>query len=199
MTHRLKILVHHIFYRPEPIGNGTYTGEMCEWLVRQGHSVRVVCPPPYYPFWKVQPPYLPWMYRGEAIAGVAVTRCPIWVPAAPRGVKRLLYAASFAISSFPVMIREMFRQPDVVLVVEPSFLNAIVSLLFARCSGALAWLHIQDFELDLAFDLGQFRGQGLRSLVSAVESWVMRRFDTVSTISGRMLERVHKKGVLDSS
>ena len=95
------------------------------------------------------------------------------------------------------MIREMFRQPDVVLVIEPSFLNAIVSLLFARCSGALAWLHIQDFELDLAFDLGQFRGQGLRSLVSAVESWVMRRFDTVSTISGRMLERVHQKGVLD--
>jgi colanic acid biosynthesis glycosyl transferase WcaI len=197
MTQRLNILVHHIFYRPEPIGNGTYTGEMCEWLVKQGHSVRVVCPPPYYPFWKVQPPYAPWEYRSEVIAGVAVTRCPIWVPAMARSVKRLLYAASFAVSSFPVMLRETFRQPDVVIVIEPSFLNAIASLIFARCSGALAWLHVQDFELDLAFDLTQFRGRRLRYLVRAVESWVMRRFDTVSTISGRMLERVHQKGVPD--
>jgi colanic acid biosynthesis glycosyl transferase WcaI len=197
MTPRLTILVHHIFYRPEPIGNGTYSGEMCEWLAKQGHSVRVVCPPPYYPFWKVQPPYTPWTYRCEVIADVAVSRCPIWVPAKPRGVKRLLYAASFAISSFPVMVREIFRRPDVILVIEPSFLNAITSLLFAKCCGALAWLHVQDFELDLAFDLQQFRSLRLRSFVRAIESWVMRRFDTVSTISGRMLERVREKGVTE--
>ena len=101
--------------------------------------------PPYYPFWKVQPPYTPWTYRSEVIADVAVSRCPIWVPAKPRGIERLLYAASFAISSFPVMLREILRRPDVVLVIEPSFLNAIVSLLAARCSGARAWLHVQDF------------------------------------------------------
>jgi colanic acid biosynthesis glycosyl transferase WcaI len=197
MTTPLKILVYSIFYRPEPIGHGTYTGEMCERLAKRGHSVRVVCPPPYYPFWKVQPPYSPWTYRSEVIADVAVSRCPIWVPANPRGVKRLLYAASFAISSFPVMLREIVRRPDVVLVIEPSFMNAIAALLFAKCSGALAWLHVQDFELDLAFDLQQFRSPLLRSFARAVESWVMKRFDTVSTISGRMLERLRQKGVID--
>ncbi len=197
MTQHMKILVHHIFYRPEPIGNGTYTGEMCEWLAKRGHSVRVVCPPPYYPFWKVQPPYTPWTYRSEVMSDVAVSRCPIWVPAKSRGVRRLLYVASFAISSFPVMLREILRRPDVVMVIEPSFVNAISSLLFAKCSGALAWLHVQDFELDLAFDLQQFRSPLLRSLVRAVESWVMKRFDTVSTISGRMLQRVRQKGVLE--
>lgn len=195
MTPRLKILVHHIFYRPEPIGNGTYTGEMCEWLAGAGHAVRVVCPPPYYPFWKVQRPYAAWRYGVEEIAGVAVTRCPIWVPRRARGWKRMLYAASFMISSFPVMLRETVRRPDVVLVIEPSFLNAVSSLFFAKIAGAPAWLHVQDFELDLAFDLQQFRNARLRSLVRAVESWVMRRFDTVSTISGRMMERLREKGV----
>jgi colanic acid biosynthesis glycosyl transferase WcaI len=81
------------------------------------------------------------------------------------------------------------------LVIEPSFLNALATLLVAKCSGTLAWLHVQDFEIDLAFDLQQFRSRRLRSLVGAFERWVMRRFDMVSTISGRMLERLHEKGV----
>ena len=141
---------------------------MCEWLASKGHAVRVVCPPPYYPFWKVQAPYAAWRYGCEEIAGVAVTRCPIWVPRRARGWKRMLYAASFLISSFPVMLREMVRRPDVVLVIEPSFLNAVSSLFFAKIAGAPAWLHVQDFELDLAFDLQQFRNARLRSLVRRV-------------------------------
>jgi len=81
------------------------------------------------------------------------------------------------------------------LVIEPSFLNALATLLVAKCSGALAWLHVQDFEIDLAFDLQQFRSRRLRSVVGAIERWAMRRFDMVSTISGRMLERLREKGV----
>ena len=53
------------------------------------------------------------------------------------------------------------------------------------------------FELDLAFNLQQFRSPLLGSLGRAVESWMMRHFDTVSTISGRMLERVRQKGVME--
>ena len=170
---------------------------MCEWLAKRGHSVRVVCPPPYYPFWKAQPPYSPWRYRSESIAGAAVSRCPIWTTPKPRGLKRLLYALSFALSSFPVMLRQMFRRPDVVLAIEPSLLNAIPSLVVARCSGALAWLQVQDFEIDLAFDLQQLRNPRLRGLALAAESWLMRRFDVVSTISGRMLDRLREKGVAE--
>jgi colanic acid biosynthesis glycosyl transferase WcaI len=164
---------------------------MCEWLVRQGHSVHVICPPPYYPWWKKQIPYK----RLEVIAGVTVSRCPIWVPRRPSGLQRLLYAVSFVVCSFPALLKQAFSRPDVMLVIEPSFLNALSTLLVAKCSGALAWLHVQDFEIDLAFDLQQFRSRRLRSLVGAFEQWVMRRFDLVSTISGRMLVRLREKGV----
>ena len=195
MRRPLRILNHHIFYPPEAVGVAAYAGQMCEWLAGQGHQVRVICPPPYYPYWAVQQPYKSWRYGSEILRGVHVTRCPIWIPSQPRGITRALYAASFALSSFPALIREMFRRPDVIFVTEPSFLNTVASLAAAKCCGALSWMHVQDFELDIAFDMGQFRSGWPRRIVRVIESFVMRRFDVVSTISGRMMERLAAKGV----
>ncbi len=64
-----------------------------------------------------------------------------------------------------------------------------------RLCGAKAWLHVQDFEVDTAFRLGLPKGRVLRRVVTAFERWILRRFDRVSTISARMLERLHVKGV----
>jgi colanic acid biosynthesis glycosyl transferase WcaI len=61
--------------------------------------------------------------------------------------------------------------------------------------GAKAWLHVQDFEVDAAFDLGLLKGQRIRKLVAGAERWLMRRFDVVSTISQRMHQRLLAKGV----
>ncbi|GHK07461.1 hypothetical protein ECZU01_14390 [Escherichia coli] len=49
----MKILVYGINYSPELTGIGKYTGEMVEWLAAQGHEVRVITAPPYYPQWQV--------------------------------------------------------------------------------------------------------------------------------------------------
>lgn len=49
----MKILVYGINYSPELTGIGKYTGEMVEWLAAQGHEVRVISAPPYYPQWQV--------------------------------------------------------------------------------------------------------------------------------------------------
>src|SRR5437879_12199866 len=151
----MRILVHTIFYRPELTGVAKYTAELCEWLAAQGHEVRVVAPPPYYPQWRVLPPYSQWRSAGEELSGVSVRRCPIWLPQRPSGPGRVICEMSFALTSLPAMLREAVRGPDLVLVVEPSFLNAPVAWLAARLAGAVAWLHIQDFEADLAYDLGQ--------------------------------------------
>ena len=48
----MKILVYGINYSPELTGIGKYTGEMVEWLAAQGHEVRVITAPPYYPQWQ---------------------------------------------------------------------------------------------------------------------------------------------------
>jgi colanic acid biosynthesis glycosyl transferase WcaI len=210
----MRILIHGINFSPELTGIGKYSGEMAEWLAAQGHEVRVVTAPPYYPQWKVADGYVNGWRTQECRSGfnptdvrrdssrpalnngsLVVYRCPLWVPSRPSGLKRLLHLASFALSSFPIMLRQIFWRPDVVWVVEPPLFCAPQAWLVARLSGAKAWLHIQDYEVDAAFELGLLKGALLRRFVSASERWLMRRFDRVSTISQRMLDRALTKGV----
>lgn len=191
----MKILLHGINFAPELTGIGKYTGEMAAWLAARGHEVRVVTAPPYYPDWAVGAGYSARTWRRERWQGVDVWRCPLWVPAQPGGAKRLLHLVSFALGSLPVMLRQVLWRPDVVWVVEPALFCAPAALGVARLGGARAWLHVQDFEVDAAFDLGLLRGKFLRGLVAGAERWLMRRFDVVSTISQRMHQRLLDKGV----
>ncbi len=191
----MKLLVYGINFSPELTGIGKYTGDMAAWLAARGHAVRVVTAPPYYPDWKLGPGYKPARWSSETWRGVQIWRCPLWVPAEPGGISRLLHLASFALSSLPVVLRHVFWRPDVVWVVAPSLLCAPAALAASRLAGARAWLHIQDFEVDAAFDMGLLKGARLRRLVLGAERWLLRRFARVSTISPRMVERLHAKGV----
>jgi colanic acid biosynthesis glycosyl transferase WcaI len=194
-SEHLRILICGINYAPELIGVGKFTGELAEWLVTHGHEVSVVTAPPYYPAWQVEGAYSPWRYKRERRAGVTLWRCPVWVPARPTGLRRLLHLASFAISSFPVMLLRIASRPDVVIAIEPPLFCAPAAWLVGRLARAKCWLHIQDFEIDAGFELGLLRRPWIRRTVMALERWLMRRFDTVSTISEAMLNRLADKGV----
>ena len=222
----MRILIQGINFSPELTGIGKYSGGMAEWLAARGHKVWVVTAPPYYPHWRVADGYSNWWYKekvqgarfkGQGVEQVkgtrlkvqggtskehdnnlVVFRCPLWVPAKPSGLKRLLHLASFALTSFPVMLSQIFWRPDVILVIEPPLMSAPAALLVAKLSGAIACLHVQDFEVDAAFDLGILKSRWLRNLVLTIERWLMRRFDRVSTISPKMLEKLLGKGVASS-
>jgi len=192
----MRILLLGFNFSPELIGIGRYTGELTQYLAEKGHQVRVITTPPYYPHWQVQPRYSGWKYRSENWQGVRVFRCPIWVPRRPSGIKRLLHLVSFAFTSFPVLLGQYFWRPDLVLCIAPSILNAPFVLFTARLCGAKAWLHVQDFELDAAANLGMLPvGHRMAKLAGWVERWLLRRFDQISTISNRMLARLAQKGV----
>ena len=85
------------------------------------------------------------------------------------------------------------------MTIAPSMLNAPAALALARVTGARSWLHIQDFEIDAAFDLGLLRNERAGRFALAAESALMRRFDVVSTISEKMVERAMRKGVAASN
>jgi colanic acid biosynthesis glycosyl transferase WcaI len=203
----MKILVYSLNYYPELTGVGKYTGEMARWLAVLGHDVRVVSAPPYYPDWKVSKGFSASMYRKDTCiversssaskntGTLVVYRCPLWIPRRLSGLTRLLHLGSFAITSLPVMLGHVFWRPDWVWVVEPPLFCAPGALLSSRLCGAKAWLHVQDFEVDAAFDLGMLDGRFLRRIVLAAERWLLRRFDRVSTISERMLVRLDSKGL----
>ncbi len=196
----MRILMHGINFSPELTGIGRYTGEMAAWLASRGHQVRVVTAPPYYPQWRVAAGWSRLRHRIErpTVAGtgrLTVVRCPLWVPQRPTGIRRVLHLASFVLSSLPAMLAQLGWRPHVVWVVEPALGCAPQALLVARLSGAAAWLHVQDFEVDAAFELGLLRGRTLRAAALGFERWLLRRFDRVSTISARMLQRLDDKGV----
>ncbi len=190
----MRILVHGINFAPELTGVGKYTGEFASWLAEQGEQVRVVTAPPYYPAWRIADGYRAFAYRRERMAGVDVWRTPLWVPARPRGLTRALHLLSFALSSLPVMLLQVFWRPHVVIVLEPTFASVAQAWLVARLSGGRAWLHVQDFELDAAVNLGMLPAPA-RRVLAGIESWLMRRFDRVSTITASMLARLGEKGV----
>ncbi|MFZ3117089.1 MAG: glycosyltransferase WbuB [Variovorax sp.] len=191
----MKLLVYGINFAPELTGIGKYTGEMVAWLAARGHDVRVVTAPPYYPDWQVRTGYSGSRYTREAWRGAQVFRTPLWVPRKVNGTRRLLHLASFAIASIPALLAQWRWKPDVVWMTEPPLFCTPAGLLFARVRSARSWLHIQDYEVDAAFELGLLKGERLRAIVSSGERNLMRRFDRVSTISQRMLERARSKGV----
>jgi colanic acid biosynthesis glycosyl transferase WcaI len=192
----MRILVIGINYAPDLIGVAKYNTELCEALVSFGHEVRVVTAPPYYPEWSIQPAYRGWRYRFEAINGVSVTRSPIYVPGKPSGAKRLIHHVSFALTSlWPVISTSLRWRPDVVFSVAPSLMSAMFPAWIARRIGAVSWLHLQDFEVDAAFDLGILGNRRLRTPMIAVERKILRLFDFVSTISSPMMDRLAAKGV----
>jgi colanic acid biosynthesis glycosyl transferase WcaI len=208
----MKILIYGINFAPELTGIGKYTGEMAERLSAVGHQVHVVTALPYYPKWRVWEGYVWWRYRreyhlsflptqsnqsGDTVGyrtRIDVFRCPLWVPRKQSGLKRLLHLTSFALSSLPVMLGQIFWRPDVVFAVEPPLFCAPQAWLCGRLSGAKVWLHIQDFEVDAAFGLGLLPSF-FRNVVGTLGRWLMRRFDRVSTISKCMCERLSNKGV----
>jgi colanic acid biosynthesis glycosyl transferase WcaI len=190
-------LIYSANFWPEQVGIGKYSGEMAHWLASQGHEVHVVAAPPYYPSWKVHDDYRWPPYQRERLPGITIFRAPLWVPKSPGGLRRILHLVSFAICSLPVMLCQLFWRPDVVLTVAPALVCAPAGWLVARLSGAQAWLHIQDFEVDVAFNMGLLKSGLLKRLAIALERWLLRRFDCVSSISHRMVSRLLAKGVAE--
>jgi colanic acid biosynthesis glycosyl transferase WcaI len=210
----MRILICGINFAPEPVGVGKYTGEMVAWLGGRGHEVRVVTSPPHNPWWRVPSEFSAWKYSREQglsgdfrrrswpeaplSPGIQVFRCPLWVPKNPNGLRRLFHLASFGLSSLPTTLWQRVWRPDLVLLIEPTLLCSLQVLFVAAWCGAKAWLHVQDFEVDAAFELGDISSSRLRNWALAVERTLLRRFDRVSAISGRMVETLISKGV-DSS
>ncbi|QRG80649.1 colanic acid biosynthesis fucosyltransferase WcaI [Citrobacter sp. R56] len=193
----MKILVYGINYSPELTGIGKYTGEMVEWMAREGHEVRVITAPPYYPQWKVGERYSSWRYRREE-GDATVWRCPLYVPVQPSTLKRLLHLGSFALSSFFPLLAQRRWKPDRIIGVVPTLFCTPGMRLLAKLSGARTLLHIQDYEVDAMLGLG-LAGKGKRGkvarLAAAFERSGLHHVDNVSTISRSMMNKAQEKGV----
>src|SRR3954471_9234228 len=117
----MRVLLVGINYAPDLIGVAKYNTELCESLAAEGHDVRVITAPPYYPSWKIPGSFKSSYFRSNFVDGVRVRRTPIYVPGHPTGAKRLVHHASFALSSaVPLLMEALSWRPDVMIAVAPS-------------------------------------------------------------------------------
>ncbi len=191
----MRILIYGINFYPELTGIGKYTAEFASFLVSQGVEVRVITAPPYYPEWRVHAGYSSWCYQKQNWKGIQVIRCPLWVPIKRGGLRRILHLLSFAISSFPAALSQLFWKPNLVFAVAPALTSAPFAWLLGRLVGARTWLHLQDLEVDAALGLGIVKKGLLARLIFALERWILQRFDHISTISNAMAQRVQAKDI----
>jgi colanic acid biosynthesis glycosyl transferase WcaI len=107
-----------------------------------------------------------------------------------------VHYASFAASSLPAALVHAAWRPNLLLVVAPTLASAPGALLTAALArgDCRAWLHIQDFEVDVALGLGLLPPSA-RWALKAVERRLVRSFDLVSSITEPMLSVAADLGV----
>lgn len=150
----MRTLIYNINYFPELIGIGKCNAEMAEWLADHGYEVAVITALPYYSWWRTQSPFRFWAHHTEQINKVEVCRCPLWVPGKPTGIKSQLHSFPFALNSIPLLLSQLYKRPDIIVVLEPTLFCVLAALGLALLSGTRTWLHVQDFEVDAALELG---------------------------------------------
>lgn len=183
------VVVLGLNYPPEPTGNAPYTGALATGLAKLGYAVTANVAHPHYPEWKIREGYGGWTDSTES-DGVEVHRLLHYVPAEPRGVRRLLSELSFG-------LRLMFRRighPRLVIAVSPSlFATALAVLrvrLMPRRPRVAVW--VQDiYTLGMA-EIGE--GGGLVQRITRwVESRTLRGADVVVVIHERFRDYVTRE------
>lgn len=192
----MRALLLGLNYAPEPVGIGPYTTGIAEALVAAGHEIEVVTAKPYYPAWSVDPAHARRGWRREQRNGVALLRCPLYVPRTPGGIRRVLHHLSFAATALAPMLAAARRRPQLVVAIAPSLLSVTVAWLAAKLARAPLWVHVQDFEVEAAFATGLLGQRGwLQRAALAIENRLLRATDLVSTISPQMTAKLIQKGV----
>jgi colanic acid biosynthesis glycosyl transferase WcaI len=194
-----RILLIGYNYYPEPTGIGKYSGEMVYWLAQHGYDCTVLTTYPYYPYWRVQEPYTHkkrW-YSTEVqnfTSGgrITVHRCPMYVPAKPSGLKRILLDFSFLISAF-LRLLLLRGQYDYVVAVAPSFLFGLLGVLCKKLKNSKFIYHIQDLQIEAANELGIIKLKAAIALLFKLEKYIINQADVVSSISEGMMQRIQEK------
>ena len=195
-----RILMIGYNYAPELTGIGKYSGEMISWLAKQGYECTVITTYPYYPYWKVQEPYFQnrFWYKTErqyiGAGKVTICRCPMYVPAAPSGLKRVLLDLSFFFTSFFKLLQLLpGKKFDYVITIAPSFQLGLLGVLYRKLRKAYFLYHIQDMQIEAARDLKLIRSKRMINALFRFEKFIFNQASGVSSISEEMVRRIQEK------
>ncbi|MFT4155301.1 WcaI family glycosyltransferase [Parafilimonas sp.] len=187
-------------YYPELTGIGRYNGEMIDWLADNGFNCTVISSYPYYPYWKVQPPY---NKKNKKItreikltAGnnkITVYRCPHYTPANPTGRGRMLFDLSFFMAVIFKLTGFTGKKFDYVMTVAPPLPLGLAAAVYKTISKACFLYHIQDLQVDAAKELNMISSKKLLGILFKAERFILKKADRISTISKGIQKKLQAK------
>jgi colanic acid biosynthesis glycosyl transferase WcaI len=192
-----KIVVFTANYFPEDTAIGLYTSQFVNFLKDKNYDLTVITGFPYYPKWEILDTYKnEKRFFTEVIHGVTVIRYKQFVPKNVSFFGRIRLMLSLLLGTL-INIRKI-KSCDAIICIVPFTISILPAFLLKRRTNAKLWVHIQDFEFDLAFESGILSKKNLvissvRSFISKVEKRLLKQADIVSSISYNMLEKAKNK------
>lgn len=189
----MKVLVSSILFSPDHAGIGVYSTDFPVYLAERGHNVTMVTGFSYYPRWQKSPKDRRKLLATDSYKGVRTLRGYLYVPRKVSTLSRLLHEASFCLFAAFNFLRA--GRPDVIVIFTPPFFLGLVALLAAKVWRRPLVINIQDLPLDAAVALGMLKASPLSRFMLALEGWIYRHADQITTISESMMVNVLSKGV----
>ena len=174
---------------------------MMDWLAKQGYDCTVITTFPYYPFWKVQPPYTNRWYKKEVVnypasnSEIKIYRCPSYIPTHPTGKQRTIQDFSYWLAKFFVVFKLIITRKkfDLIINIAPPFHLGYLGLMFRFFNGGKLLYHVQDMQIEAARDLKMFYHKKVLAGLFRIEHRILRSADHVSSISAGMIEKIQSK------
>ena len=188
-------------YAPEDTAIGLYTSQFALFLSSKGYDVSVITGFPYYPKWEIANEYKnKSTYFNEIINGIAVFRYKQFVPQNVTFIGRIKLMLSLLWGNY--INSKKIKQTDLVICIVPFTLSVLTAYLLAKKTKAKLWVHVQDFEFDLAFQSGVLHssilGKIIKKAVFSFEKYLLKKADVLSTISFNMVEKSKEKTKFES-
>ncbi|WP_310379659.1 glycosyltransferase [Flavobacterium sp.] len=192
-------LISTNFY-PEDSAIGLYSTQFAEFLISKGYLVTVIAGFPYYPQWKINKKYalLPSFYK-ETFNEIEIFRHKQYVPKKVNFIGRILLLLSVLYGT--IINSWKVKKSDLVICIIPFTLSCFAGYLLSKRTKSKLWIHIQDFEFDLAFESGilkptNFWTQMIKKSVFKSESFILNKAAVVSSISYTMLNKLKTKSTV---
>lgn len=189
-------------YYPEDTAIGLYTYQFSKYLVDNGYEVNVLTAFPYYPQWKIWDNYKSKSkFYFETLDKIKVFRYKQYVPKKVTFLGRIFLMISLLygtiINSFKI------KNSDLIICIIPFTISVIPGIILKKRMKAKLWIHIQDFEFNLAFESGvlkedKFVLNFFKKTIFRFESYLLNNANTISSISNNMMKKIEEKSKVDN-
>jgi colanic acid biosynthesis glycosyl transferase WcaI len=187
----MRLLILSQWYPPEP---ALMLQELAQSLIARGHDVSVLTGFPNYPSGTVYPGYRVRPCQREVLAGVPVSRVPLYPEHSRSGLRRALNYVSFALSA-AALGPWLAARPDVMFVYHPPLTVGIPAYVLSRVWRVPFVYQVQDMWPETLAATGMLSGPRLLSLIGRFAAWVYRRAARILVISPGFRANLIAKGV----